>query len=109
MADYQERLRRLAVNDPRYLDHELGGPTPERAALDLRTLALTRFASLVAVGGSEPTFGDYVDAALSEGASCDEIVDVLVGVGPVVGAPRVVSAAARVALALGIELDVIVD
>ena len=108
MANYRERLRRLALNDPQQLIEELGAP-PRSPDLDCRVLALARLASLIAVGGSEPTFGEYADAALSAGATCDEIVDVLVGVGPVVGAPRVVSASTRLALALGVDMDVVVD
>lgn len=108
MADYRERLRRLAVNDPRQLIEELGAP-PRSSDLDPRVLALARLASLIAVGGSEPTFGEYADAALSAGATCDEIVDVLIGVGSVVGDPRVVSASTRLGLALGVDMDVVVD
>lgn len=108
MANYRERLRRLAVNDPHHLEEELGA-ADDPAVLDHRTLALARLAALIALGGAEPTFGEYVDAALSEGASCDEIVDVLIGVGSVVGVPRVVSAASRLALALGVDVEVVVD
>jgi len=108
MANYQERLRRLAVHDPRHLDEELGAD-PGRSTLDPRTMALTRLSSLIAVGGSDPSFGEYADAALSAGATCDEIVDVLIGVGSVVGMPRVVSAASRLALALGVDVDVALD
>ncbi|GAA3210720.1 hypothetical protein [Microbacterium terregens] len=108
MANYHERLRRLAVNDPHQLEEELGAARgPE--VLDRKTLALTRLASLIAVGGAESTFGEYADAALSEGATCDEMVDVLIGTGSVVGIPRVVSAASRLALALGLDVDVDVE
>jgi len=107
MPDYRERLRRLTVNDPQYLE-ELAAPS-HQTDLDARVLALARIGALIAVGGSEPTFGEYADAALSAGATCDEIVDVLVGVGSVVGVPKVVSASSRLALALGVPIDVIVD
>jgi 4-carboxymuconolactone decarboxylase len=108
MTNYRERLRRLSVNDPCFLEEALGSGHAT-VDLDRRTLALARLASLIALGGSEPTFGEYADAALSEGATCDEIVDVLIGVGTVVGTPRVVSAASRVAAALGVEVVVNVD
>ena len=66
-------------------------------------------AALVAIGASEPSFGELADAAVGAGASPDEIVDVLVGVRAVVGGPRIVAAAPKVALALGYDLDDILE
>jgi alkylhydroperoxidase/carboxymuconolactone decarboxylase family protein YurZ len=108
MSDYTERLRRLATNDPRALSDELGG-TAGAATIDARTLALVRLASLIAVGGSEPSFGEHADAAIDAGASTSEIVDVLVGITPVVGLPRVVSAAPSLARALGVDVESYLD
>jgi 4-carboxymuconolactone decarboxylase len=104
-VDYVERLRRLSINDEEAVDMEIaisesGGRV---TAVDPKTLALARVAALVAIGASDPSFGSQVDAAVSTGASAAEIVDVLVGVASVVGIPRVVAAAPRVALALGYE------
>jgi alkylhydroperoxidase/carboxymuconolactone decarboxylase family protein YurZ len=73
--------------------------------LDPRTLALVRLAALVAVGGAVPSYGAQADAAVDAGATVDEIVDVLVGVIPVVGLPCVVAAAPKLALALGHDVD----
>ena len=61
--------------------------------------------ALIAVGGAVPSFGAQADAAVSAGATAGEIVDVLVGVAPVVGIPRVVAAAPKIALALGYDTD----
>jgi alkylhydroperoxidase/carboxymuconolactone decarboxylase family protein YurZ len=58
---------------------------------------------LVAVGGVEPSYGAQADAAVDAGATAAEIVDVLVGVIPVVGLPRVVAATSNLALALGYD------
>ena len=77
----------------------------ECGALDPRTLALVRLAALVAVGGAVPSFGAQTDAAVSAGASDAEIVEVLLGVISVVGLPRVVAAAPKLAMALGYEID----
>ena len=104
--DYTDRLRRLAINDARFSDTSPGsqdGLHPE--ALDSKSLALVRLAALIAVGGAVPSFGAQVDAAVSAGASATEIVDVLVGVIPAVGLPCVVTAAPRVALALGYDVE----
>ncbi|MGC5172257.1 carboxymuconolactone decarboxylase family protein [Microbacterium sp. DT81.1] len=106
MPNYQERLRRISLNDPRVLDDGAAGAG---SALDPKTLAIARLASLIAVGGSEPSFGEQTDAALSAGATTDEIVDVLIGVSSIVGEPRVVSAAPLLALALGLDVDAILD
>jgi 4-carboxymuconolactone decarboxylase len=98
-----ERLRRLAINDARIADdHDdrLG-----ISELDPKTLALVRLAALIAVGGAIPSYGAQADAAVSAGASTAEIVDVLVGVLPVVGLPLAVAAAPKLALALGYDSD----
>ena len=105
VVDYTERLRRLAFNDARTADDpfdEAGVGSPE---LDPKTLALVRLAALVAVGGAVPSYGAQTDAAVSAGATAAEIVDVLVGVVPVVGLPCVVAAAPKLALALGYDTD----
>jgi 4-carboxymuconolactone decarboxylase len=60
---------------------------------------------LVAVGGSEPSFGAHADAAVSAGATAAEIVEVLVGVVPTVGLPRAVAAAPKVGMALGYDIN----
>lgn len=104
MSNYEERLRRLAFNDPGVLD-ELLGVTYDPPELDTKCLALVRLAALIAVDGPDPSFGEQADAALSAGATTNEIVAVLIGVSAVVGVPRVVSAAPKVALALGLDVD----
>ena len=102
--DYTDVLRRLAINDPRLAeDLNEGGRPPEE--LDPKTRALVRLAALVAVGGAPPSYGAMADAAVDAGASAAEIVDVLVGVVPVVGLPSVVAAAPNLAMALGYDTD----
>jgi len=108
MSNYEDRLRRLAFNDQVLLD-ELLGVTYNPSELDEKSLALVRLAALIAVAGPDPSFSEQADAALSAGATSDEIVAVLIGVTAVVGVPRVVSGASKLALALGLDLDVLVD
>ncbi len=98
-----ERLRRLAINDARIAD-DLGDGLGS-GELDPKTLALVRLAALVAIGGAVPSYGAQADEAVSAGATAAEIVDVLVGVLPIVGLPRVVAAAPKLALALGYDTD----
>jgi 4-carboxymuconolactone decarboxylase len=105
-VDHIDRLRRLAINDERIAEGDLDDLDDLRGeGLDAKVLALARVAALVAVGGAEPSFGAQTDAAVSAGATPAEIVDVLVGIIPVVGLPRVVAAAPNVALALGYDLE----
>ena len=103
--DYEHRLQRLAINDARLTEDDLGEVGVAPGGLEPKPLALARIAALVAMGGAEPSFGALVDAAVSTGATPDEIVDVVVGVSPVTGLPRVVAAAPKVALALGADVD----
>lgn len=103
--DYAERLRRLAINDAHFAEEGAGGTGAEPRVLDPKTLALVRLAALVAVGGAVPSFGAHADAAVDAGATAAEIVDVLVGVIPVVGFPIVVATAPKLALALGYDTD----
>jgi alkylhydroperoxidase/carboxymuconolactone decarboxylase family protein YurZ len=104
--DYTERLRRLAINDARFADEDgVDGAGVESEELDLKTLALVGLAALVAVGGAVPSYGAQTDAAVSAGATAAEIVDVLVSVIPIIGLPRVVAAAPKLAMALGYDTD----
>jgi 4-carboxymuconolactone decarboxylase len=103
--DHIEQLRRLAINDSGFAEHCLRGVDGGSADLEPKTLALSRLAALIAMGGSEPSFGAHADAAVSAGATAAEIVEVLVGVVPTVGLPRVVAAAPKLAMALGYDIN----
>ena len=103
--DYTERLRCLAINDARLAEDWVGAARVESEELGPKTLALVRLAALVAVGGAVPSFGAHADAALRAGATAAEIVEVLIGVIPIVGLPRVVTAAPQLAMALGYDVD----
>jgi 4-carboxymuconolactone decarboxylase len=101
--DYTERLRRLAINDARFAEQGAAGAGGGPCELDPKTLALVRLAALVAVGGAVPSYGAHADAAVDAGATAAEIVDVLVGVIPIVGLPIVVATAPKLAMALGYD------
>lgn len=105
VLDYRELLRRMAVNDARVAEDCLGADSLDPPGLDAKTLELVRLAALVAVGGAVPSYGAQADAAVNAGATADEIVDVLVGVVPIVGLPCAVAAAPKLALALGYDTD----
>ncbi|MDF2509383.1 MAG: hypothetical protein K0Q52_3242 [Microbacterium sp.] len=100
--NYTERLRRLAFNDDALADDVPLALT--RPGLDAKTLALARVAALVAIGAAEASFASQVDAAISTGATANDVVDVLEGVVTVVGVPRAVAAAPKIAMVLGHDL-----
>jgi alkylhydroperoxidase/carboxymuconolactone decarboxylase family protein YurZ len=103
--DYTDVLRCLAINDSHSVKSWLRTAEAAEDGLDPKTRALTRIAALVAVDGAVPSYGAHADAAVSAGATAAEIVEVLVDLVPIVGLPRVVAAAPKVAMALGYDTD----
>ena len=73
--------------------------------LDERTAALARVAAAIATGAPQEMYDRLVAEARSRAASAEDIVDVLAAVGPAVGTARVVSAAPRIARAIGYDID----
>ena len=106
MNGYKETLRRLAVRDDRYIDSLLRANRDEAslAGMDCRSHALARIGALIALDAGPPAFMSAVEAALNAGVSHDEIVGTLIAVLPIVGVPRVVSAAPNLGLALGYDV-----
>ena len=103
MDDYKERLRGLALHDDRFLADE--SATSSSVVLGSKIAALVRVAATVAVDAPSSSFQHAVAHALAAGAQCDEIVATLEAVVPVTGAARVVSAAPKLALALGYDVE----
>lgn len=101
--DHIEALRRLAIADDRLTSSEFG--EPDTGSLTAKSLALARFGALAGVGGTDASFCAVTDAAVAAGASSAEMVHVILGVVPIVGAPRAVAAAQHLAVALGLDLE----
>ena len=105
--DTPERvLRRLTIRDDSFIRGVLVAAEDPGTAepLDPKTCAMTRIASLIALDAASPSYLSPVDDARAAGATDAEIVGCLVGLMPVVGVPRVVSAAPKLALALGYDV-----
>ena len=100
--DAPELLRRYCINDPRLAEHHDLSPTMQ---LDWRTTTLMRIAALIAVSAPEASMRTAVDAAIVAGVSSDEIIAVLDDLVRIVGLPRAVAEAPRIALALGYADD----
>jgi 4-carboxymuconolactone decarboxylase len=67
--------------------------------------ALVRLAAYVALDASPQAYTLGVGAAMSSGASPDEMMGVLFAVAPAVGVARVVSAAPKLASAMGFDVE----
>lgn len=104
--DYEDTLRRLTLNDERFVRSVLARPSqPEPDdALEPKTDWLVRLGALIALDASSSSLGAAVSEALAAGASRDDVVDVLLSVGPFVGSTRLVSVAPRIADALGYDV-----
>jgi len=105
--EYTEVLRRLSINDEHFAEHFVTGAEPVK--LDQKTLALVRLAALVAVGGAVPSYGAEAAAAVNAGATVAEIVEVLLGVLSIIGLPGAVAAAAALVIALGHNVNAVLD
>jgi alkylhydroperoxidase/carboxymuconolactone decarboxylase family protein YurZ len=77
----------------------------EASNLDTETLMLVRIAALVAVDAPAGSYLMNLGVAADSGVEAEQIQGVLAAVAPIVGAPRVVSAAGRMADALGVAID----
>jgi 4-carboxymuconolactone decarboxylase len=67
--------------------------------------ALVCLAAYVALDVSAAAYAQAVEAAVRSGASPDEMMGVLFAVAPAVGVARVVSAAPKLASAMGFDVD----
>jgi 4-carboxymuconolactone decarboxylase len=107
VSEYRDTLRKLAVRDDMYVDGVLADDVANQAAsqLDGKTHALVRVAALIAVDAAPPSYMDAIESARLWNASSDEIVGCLIAVLPAVGVARVVSAAPKVGLALGYDVE----
>lgn len=107
MAEYERKLRCLAVHDERFIGAVLASRQSNRdtSELDPKTHALVRLGALLALSATPPSMQSDVEAALAAGASYEEIVGTLIAVAPEIGSARTVSQAPELALALGYDVD----
>ncbi len=104
--DDVERLRRFCVDDP-----GLAAETGDHRSpvLDARTGALVRIAALIASSAPAASMRSAIDEAVASGVSLREIIAVLDSIVGVVGLPRAVAAAPRIAAALGYADDLVAE
>ncbi len=101
-----ETLRRFCIDDPR-----IEGTAGEvwTRALDPHTAALVRIGALIAASAPTASMRSAVDDAIAAGVSVHEMVGVLDGMVAIVGLPRAVAAAPRIAAALDYEDELTPD
>lgn len=78
----------------------------ERCNLDNEELMLVRLAALAAVNARPLSYLAHLGAAVDSGVTVERMQDVLVAVAPIIGTPRVTSAAVAVTEALGLAIIV---
>ena len=76
------------------------------SSLPARELMLVRIAALIAVDAPAASYLANAEAAVDSGITADDIQAVMIGVAPVVGTPRVVSAGGNILQALGFAIAV---
>lgn len=105
--EVESALRGFSAHDQPILEGllEMQIQSIQASGLDPKTHALTRIAVLVAMDAAPASFVWQVENALEAGATSDEILGVLIAVGPLVGTARVVAAAPELAFALGLNVD----
>lgn len=99
-----ERLRRYSVNDAELFSST---ESEQHSTVFTKELCLARLSALVALSASDPSVRSEVDAAVSAGASSTEIIAMLEALLPVVGRPKIVTAAPNIALALGYDTELL--
>lgn len=106
MAGHERTLRCFAVNDERFIRSMISGQrSAEAPGFRPKTQALVRLAALVALDAAPATYQCEVEAALAAGATADDIVGTLVAVAPLIGVARAVSAAPKLGIAIGYDVD----
>jgi 4-carboxymuconolactone decarboxylase len=107
MDPAEDLLRRVALND----ENVLGDVMTRRVGLDYRTELgsrvelLVRLGALLALGAAAPSLREVVEKASAAGVTTDEIVGVLVCVGPTIGVASMVASASKLATVIGYDLE----
>jgi hypothetical protein len=78
----------------------------EATSLDAQTIALVRLAALVASGAPAASYALNMAAAEELGLDLVDVRGVLTAIAPIVGTARVAEATGRIALAIGVAIEV---
>ena len=111
MIQREEIFRRLSLGDSAFLDALIRRreAEPDTAELSAAAEALVKLGALAVTDGSGVTWQRTVGKALDTGVTPDEIADALVVLAPLIGAARVFSIVPKVALAVGCDVDAMLE
>lgn len=100
-----EVFRRLSVGDPSTVKGLMGARDDAPGMLGQHWACLVRLGGMILLGPSQPAFEREIRGALDAGASTEEVIAVLVAMAPIAGGALVTSAAPKIAMALGYDVD----
>lgn len=105
--DTQQAFLGIANHDPTVLEELVRASVEniEASGLDPRTYSLVNVAALIALDAAPASYVWQIGLALESGVSPEEVLGLLVALGPTVGNAKIVAAAPEIALALGIDLE----
>jgi 4-carboxymuconolactone decarboxylase len=107
MDPAEDLLRRIALNDEKVVGSVMTrwAGTDSHTELGSTADLLVRLGALLAVGAAAPSLREVVEKALAAGVTTDEIVGVLVCVGPTIGVASMVASASKLAVVIGYDLE----
>jgi 4-carboxymuconolactone decarboxylase len=107
MSSAEEGFRRFTIGDPSLIAAIARGEASplEVPPFDALTDSLLRMSALIALDAPASSYREVVDETLSAGARLDDLLAVLISVAATVGSARVVSAAPKIALAAGYDIE----
>lgn len=107
MDPAEDLLRRVALNDENVLGNVMTRRVGANSGteLDSRVELLVRLGALLALEAAAPSLRDVVEKASAAGVTTNEIVGVLVCVGPTIGVASMVASASRLAAVIGYDLE----
>ncbi len=85
---------------------DLTAASAEHNSLPPRELMLARIAALIAVDAPPASYLANAGAAQDSGVTAEDVQGIMIGVAPVVGTPRVVTAGGNILRALGLAIRV---
>lgn len=100
-----ETFRTLTIGDEASVRRLTESHARPQAELGPQAESLVRLGALIIIDPSLPAYQAEVGRALDAGASPGQITAVLLAVAPICGSPRVVSAAPKLAMALGYDVE----
>jgi 4-carboxymuconolactone decarboxylase len=107
MDPAEDLLRRVALNDENVLGDVMTCRvgTDSGTELGSKVELLVRLAALLAVEAAAPSLREVVEKATAAGVTTNEIVGVLVCVGPTIGLASMVASASRLAAVIGYDFE----